>query len=473
MNDGMIQPQETLPPTTPEVAVQKEGASDLSIALIVLTVALLVGTVMHRSQIIYTVNDASRWDTVYYLVQHGTYEFLPLTKEQLPKWAIRPATASAPDPADPGSVPVLWTIDMIRVGNKLCSPKPPLFPTVLAGIAWVTQKVSGQTFHDNPLVIIRTCLIVAQILPLGICLLLLRRHIFAMTDSVFARNFSVAAACMGTFLTPWSLTLNNHVVAACTGMIALDAVLRIWYDGRRQWYWFVIAAFFGAFTATTELPAGLLAAAIMLAMLIKDAKRTLAFAVIAAAIPTAAYFYTNYLAVGTFKPAYTSKGTPGGFYDYPGSYWNDPRGVDALKGKESRGVYLANILFGHDGFFSLTPIFLVSLGGLAVELLPRGRRSLLALFVLAVTATVVAVYVKTTYDYGGGCQGFRWLFWVIPMWLIFLPVGVEHFARATGGRAALYVLLAISVFSVGFAMDHPWTTNWIRLLFHAAGWIDY
>lgn len=442
---------------------------DITVAMIVLTVSLLIGTVLHRSQIIYTVNDASRWDTVYYLVQHGTYEFLPLSKEQMPDWAIRPE--GDPDPADPGSVPVLWTIDMIRVGDRICSPKPPLFPTVLAAIAWVTQEVSGATFQENPLVIVRTCLIVAQILPLGVCLLLIRRHVFMLTESPFARHFALLAACLGTFLTPWSLTLNNHVVAACTGMVALDAVLRIWYEGRREWYWFALAAFFAAFTAATELPAGLLAAAVMLAMLVKDVKRTLIFGVVAAAFPTAGYFYTNYLVTGTFKPAYATKFEPGGFYDYPGSYWNNPKGIDAAQ--EPKAFYLMNMLAGHDGFFSLTPIFLIGLGGLAMQLFARGSRALLALFVLCLTATVVAVYVIKTADYGGGCQGLRWLFWLIPMWLLFIPVAAEALARSVAGRLFMYACLAVSVFSVGYAYDHPWTGTWIRLLFNQAGWIDY
>ncbi|MBI4578699.1 MAG: hypothetical protein HY718_03300 [Planctomycetes bacterium] len=456
-------------PPLPEPA-RPPAAVDLSPLFILMSIGLLVGIVLERPKIWYTVNDASRWNTIYYLVQHGTYEFLPLSREQLPKWANRPSPAKDPDPADPGNVPVLWTIDMIRVDGKLCSPKPPLLPTVLAGVAWITQKVSGCTFQDNPRVIVRTILIVAQVIPLAIGLVLLRRHVFRITESPFARNFAMAAAAFGTYLTPWSVTLNNHVIAACTGMIAVDAFVRIWYDERREWYWFALAAFFAAFTAATELPAGLLMVVVLAGLLIRDRRRTLGVGLIAAAVPIAAALYTNYLVTGGIKPAYMSKNVKGGFYDYPGSYWNDPQGIDNIK--EPKSVYLGNLVIGHDGFFSLTPILLVSLLGIGSQIGRPGDRRLLAAVTLAMTAIVIAVYVVKTSDYGGGCQGYRWLFWLLPLWLLFLPVGAEWMDRV-GGRVILYWLLAISIFSVGYALDNPWTNSWLRTLFNQAGWIDY
>jgi hypothetical protein len=170
-------------------------------------------------------------------------------------------------------------------------------------------------------------------------------------------------------------------------------------------------------------------------------------------------------------PAYESWNKPGGFYDYPDSYWNNRSGIDAID--EPKPVYVAHMLIGHDGFFSLSPILLVALAGLLIELGRRGDRMLLAGMTLAMTVALVFVYQKTTNNYGGGCHGLRWLFWVLPMWLLFLPVGVEWFARRAAGRYLLYGLLCISVFTVGYALDNPWSTNWLRLLLRNAGVINY
>lgn len=438
---------------------------DLSWLMILIITGLISGVILYRARLIDSPNDSSRWNTVYYLVEHGTYEYLPSAN---PEWAMRDTSSGEISLTE---APVLWTIDMICVDGKMYSSKPPLLPTVLAGLAWMTQTVTGETFHENPWFIQRTLLLVTQVLPFVVMLVLIRRHVWRATESPFARHFAVAVACFGTLLTPWLLTLNNHVIAAATGMIALDAAIRIWYEGRREWYWFAVAGFFAAFTASIELPAGLLAVVLFVALLIKDYKRTLVAGLIPALVPTAAALYTNHLVTGQLMPAYASWNESGGFYDYPGSYWNDRQGIDAID--EPKHVYVAHMLIGHDGLFSLTPILVVALAGLILELYRRGDRRLLAGTALGMTVVVMAVYTVRTNNYGGGCHGFRWLFWVLPMWLLFLPGGIDWFIRRAAGRYLLYGLLLVSIFTVGYALDNPWSTNWMRVLLRNAEVISY
>jgi len=110
-------------------------------------------------------------------------------------------------------------------------------------------------------------------------------------------------------------------------------------SNRREWYWFALAGFFAALTATIELPAGLLAVALLVALLIKDARRTLGLGLIAAAIPTTVALYTNHVVTGQLMPAYEQWNKPGGFYDFKDSYWNHRTGIDAAD--EPWHVYLA------------------------------------------------------------------------------------------------------------------------------------
>lgn len=439
---------------------------DISVLLILMTFAMVVGAILHRQQVAYGVNDGSRLNTVYYLLQYGTYEYLPETRP----WSIRSDTLAV-GPDDPINRPVLRTIDMICVDGKFYSSKPPLYPTCLAGIAWLTQKIGFVTMYDKPRVIVRTLIIVGQVLPLMICLILLRRHIYQITESPFARNVSMLVACMGTYLTPWVNTINNHVPAAAVSMIALDAFLRIWYEGRREWYWFAIAGFFAALTATFELPAGLLAVAMFVILLTLHAPRTLMFGLIAAAIPTAAALYLNHVVTGQLVPAYEQVDTQGGFYDYPGSYWGRRKGVDALN--EPWYVYLMHMTIGHEGFFSLSPILLVALAGMILQIRRRGDRWQFAVLVLSLTVAVMGTYVYKTRNYGGGCMGFRWLFWILPMWLLFLPYGVKLMTHSFIRQICLYACLAISFFSVSFAWDNPWKRPWLRILLREWDWINY
>jgi hypothetical protein len=103
-------------------------------------------------------------------------------------------------------------------------------------------------------------------------------------------------------------------------------------------------------------------------------------------------------------------------------------------------------------------------------------RPLLAFFVLAATAIVVCFYTFVTSEsknYGGAPQGPRWLFWLIPLWLAMLPPGVALLSRSWITRPILYILLAVSVFSAGFALRQPWGTSWAHLLFRQFEWINY
>ena len=466
--DTLPRPDDTLP--GPEPALTPSPAPiDLTALFMVLTSGLLVGTILHHPTPNYGDNDASRWNTVYYLVEHGTYEFLP---DHGTNWTRKKGKW----PEEIGPLP---TVDMIRIvdgqgGDHYYSSKPPLLPTCLAGVVWLIEKVTFGTadFQHHPVTITRTTLILVQVIPLLVCMWLLRQHLYRCSESPFVRAFGMAVIAFGTYLTPWAVALNNHVIAACTAMFTLHAFVRIWYDGRREWYWFALAGFFAAFTAATELPAGLLAVILFIALLVKDRRRTLTAALPAALVPLAAALCTNYLATGSLLPAYLQIHKEGGWYDYPGSFWTNPRGIDALH--DPKAVYLANMLIGHHGFFLLTPVLVLCLAGLIRHLCRADApRRGLAAFTLLLTAAVVAVYTVKTNNYGGVTQGFRWLFWLIPMWLLFLPECVQLLAGRKSTRVICYAALAVSMLSVGDALRRPWADSWADRLFHALDWVNY
>ena len=55
----------------------------------------------------------------------------------------------------------------------------------------------------------------------------------------------------------------------------------------------------------------------------------------------------------------------------------------------------------------------------------------------------------------------RWLFWLIPFWLLLLPKGVEGGEVRSISRRLALVALVISALSVGYAMRNPWSHPWI------------
>lgn len=165
------------------------------------------------------------------------------------------------------------------------------------------------------------------------------------------------------------------------------------------------------------------------------------------------------------------------WYDYEGTYWTADRlqGVD--KGEPSVAVYVFNCLLGHHGLFSLTPIWLFSVWGLVLWLRgPRDARWFLAAAIAVLTLVVLAFYFSRPLidrNYGGVTSGLRWLFWLIPLWLLALIPAADALANSRWGRIAAVVCFAVSVFSANYAALNPWSQPWLFEYWHQLGWINY
>ncbi len=183
---------------------------------------------------------------------------------------------------------------------------------------------------------------------------------------------------------------------------------------------------------------------------------------------------SQYAVFGEFKLAYEAFGTDE--YLYEGSLWKTPLDLDAFnEHPEPYATYFFHMTFGHHGFFSLTPIFLLSASGSGPSdssrhsgWRPRARRGgsvmpAVAWLTIVLTVILLAFYTwnPKARNYGGSTQGLRWLFWLIPFWLFVLPKGVEWGQNRRWFRGVALLALGISVMSVGYAIRNPWTHPWI------------
>lgn len=592
MNGDPVQPYDVSDPTerrqhpaAPAVRplTRPPAGPTLTALFMLIGAGLIVGVIIYhavgwqvgrelnkRGRLDYCPNDASRWNTVFFLVEKGSYQY---SKEWNLWWQGK-------EPKPPWDMGPFWSIDVVARKAKndyeYYSSKPPLYPTLMAGFVLATQYVSAWlepavrsvleplvaesrranfpykvSFRETPFFMVPFTLIVFQVIPFMFFVWVIARQFHEMSGSAYVRDFCVATAALATYLTPWCITLNNHVLGGFFALFALHAAIRIWYDGRREWYWFAMAGFFSAFAHTFELPALALTAAVIAGATIKDWRRGLLVALPFALLPLAAEVVTNYYANGTWNIAYSGMGVygpvKGGAYDYPGSHWLNAGGIDALK--EPYRIYVFHLLFGHHGFFLLTPILLVGLLGagrhlrgqggvakaalgtfilaglaflvvydvqrdeqitdvvqIAVNWLLAGYavnvhggyallaplivfflinlgmymrpaanpRPLLALLAISISVLVVVFYTFFAMrNYGGGAQGPRWLFWLIPLWLLMLPAGLERLAPRRMGRLFCYTALFVSVLSTGFVYRQPWGASWAHQFFNWIGWIDY
>ncbi|MHB0958952.1 MAG: hypothetical protein ACYC0X_26735 [Pirellulaceae bacterium] len=241
-------------------------------------------------------NDRSRWCTVRALVDEGTYAIDSLVQIRHPETKRR-----------------FWkTIDMVRHRGPdgrehYYSSKPPLFPTLVAGQYWLIQQVTGATLEHHPFPVMRWILVVTNVLPLLLYFYVLQRWIFQVATTGAAVLFAMAAATWGTLLTNFAVTLNNHLPAAICVLLASAGMLRIW-NGETRWWYFAGTGFFSAFAAANELPALALFACIALAVAWRRPREAVLAFLPAAMLVAGAFFVTNYLAHGTWVPAYAHRG---------------------------------------------------------------------------------------------------------------------------------------------------------------------
>ena len=516
-------------------------------------------------------NDRSRWNTIRALVEHGAYAIDDVIAE--PNWD---------------------TIDMVKHRDAegewhLYSSKPPLLATLYAAPYWVVYQVANLfreegeppiTLGTHPYEIGRGLLILYNVVPMVIYLVLLGWLLDRFGTTDWGSVFVMAAAALGTFLTTFAVTLNNHLPAAVSAAITVWAAARIWYDGEQCRGYYFLAGFFAAFTVACELPAAALFGLVGGALLWRYPKPTLLYGVPAAAVVIAAYFGTNYIAHGSLRLPYMHRGdgpelftydveeikistevlnagqVPAelrdkfaehelslsndvrvrqkteqlakadprrwiiedesnqvaysvrvlsandeandagpatlavhrfdDWYDYEytratdgrviQSYWRNPSGID--KGEPDLGKYALHALIGHHGIFSLTPIWLLIIPG--VVLLARERSGYgyqaLAAMIAIITVICVTFYIlrpPLDRNYGGMTSGFRWVFWLAPLWLVAALPAVDWLAARRWGRGLAYVLLALSVVSVVYPTWNPWTYPWLTDFWLYLEWEEF
>jgi hypothetical protein len=248
-----------------------------------------------------------------------------------------------------------------------------------------------------------------------------------------------------------------------------------------------LSGFSAGFAACNELPAAALLAGLFLILIWYRPMPTCLCFLPAALVPIAGLLLTNYLALGRFALAYSDFGGP--MYEYPGSHWQDEAGksgIDWAWKTESTAQYAFHLLLGHHGLFSLTPIFLLSIVGIAMALVSRPARESLsghnaiAVFAglcLAIAIVVIGFYLfvtpPRTHNYGGWTSGPRQLMWLTPLFLIAMLPAVDLLATTKIGRGVGYVLLGLSVLSVSYPAWNPWRHPWIYDFMNWQGWIQY
>lgn len=282
-----------------------DGFNDRSIRsvyviLILVTLSIASGriaTVISREgdTAFLSANDRSRWCTIAALVENGTYEIDPFLQRRGAKQNRRP----------------WYTIDLVRhVGSDgelhYYSSKPPLLPTIYAGVYWCVTRTMGMWLSDFPIYVGRIVLWLVNIPTLALFLIATIAAIDRVSTGAWAKTFLAASVCFGTMLVPFSISLNNHLPAAASTAVVLYFFVRSFDHRVSQWGW-LVAGLAGGMTAANELPA-LSMTVFWAGLLLLTERRGLLSYLAGVAVVAAAFFATNWVAHESLRPPYAHRG---------------------------------------------------------------------------------------------------------------------------------------------------------------------
>ena len=242
-------------------------------------------------------NDRSRWATVRALVDENTFHI---------------------DNVIERGQDINWnTIDKVKhIGHDgkmhAYSSKPPLLASVVAAGYMAIKTFTGLTITENTFIVTRSLLLMLN----GVCWLLLLYFLAKTIDCISVRDWSryyvLACAGFGTFLSTFTVTLNNHLPAATAVMATVYCITKIMRDPESRlpkatYRTFLLAGVASALAFSNELPALALLAGTGLICLWKSRPLTFKAFLPGALVILAAFFGTNYAFHGGWKMPYAHR----------------------------------------------------------------------------------------------------------------------------------------------------------------------
>lgn len=241
-------------------------------------------------------NDRSRWCTIATLAVEGHYEIDKILE-------VRDAKSNRR---------VWYTIDLVRHRGSdgkqhYYSSKPPLLPTIYAGVYWLIRQATGASIMTEPFFPARLLIIVVNLVPLTFFWWLIGHWMSRYKLPIFAHTALMAFTVWGCQLTSFANTLNNHLPAAIAVAVSAFCIVNLAEGRSKSTWWFALCGLATSFAAANELPAlSWVAAAGAILLIINPIKCLLCY--VPALLPVAAAFFgTNYLAHGEFTPAYAHR----------------------------------------------------------------------------------------------------------------------------------------------------------------------
>ncbi len=378
-------------------------------------------------------NTGSRYATIESLVDHGTYH---INKSRY-----------------------VHTIDKYKVGAHYISSKPPTLSTLGAGVYWAYQELTGKkiSHHEGDVVRVVSlftgglCHLIFLIFFYRLCQLLLRRRL--------AITVAMAGACFAYLGVGYATHINNHSTAAALAVCGLYYAFRIRLKQDERWWHGPLAGLVLGLLPAVDLSGVAITTLVTLYLLAHDWRKTLLTFVPALLPGLVTHLALTYQISGSFRPFYLNSEIKA----FKGFHFRNPGDIDGLR--EPKHIYAFNVLFGHHGVFSMTPLYLFGAWELIRSLKHRCylRESLVCAGALA---AFFVYYIFRSRNYGGWCVGMRWLVPVMPLLLLYFGVWLDRVRMTRISWALVLGAFLVSCFHVQDALTSPFQFsvwhNWLE-----------
>lgn len=418
-------------------AVNGRAARALSVTFMVCSLLMAASMIMViwnlQDSSLRNANTASRFATIESLVDHGTFY---INKSRY-----------------------VFTIDKYKVGDHYMSSKPPVLSTLAAGVYYGYQKLTGEKIRTHEGNVVRVVSLFTGGLAHLVFLIFFYRLCWLLMERELAIMVSMAAASFAYLGVAYATHINNHSIAAALGVAGLYYACRI-RNGHapRAWHWPLAGLILGLLP-TIDLSSLAITAAIGLYLLSHDWKKTLLWFAPALLPGAVLHLALTYEISGSFEIFYLNSDLK----KFKGFHFRNAGGIDGLR--EPKHIYAWNVLLGHHGLFSMTPLLAFGLWELGRSLWRR-RWLPESLVALAAIGAFLTFFIYRTRNYGGWSVGMRWLVPIMPLLLLYFGLWVDRLRVTRMLWTLVLAAFLVSCFHVQDGLTSPFQFsvwhNWLE-----------
>ncbi len=329
-----------------------------------------------------------------------------------------------------------WTVDKVTINGHDYSNKPPVPAIIGAGVYLLIREATGWTFatHETSCIYLLTLILAGIPTAFLVAMFYLALGVYPSISPV-VRHLTTVALAVGTILTSYSVTLNNHTNTAALIFAALYAA----WNGRG-----VLAGMALTLAICFEPSLGIGFVPVVL-WIVSDKKKSAGFdCLVSLCLGAMLFLGANQFTVGSIL---LPKMVPGAI-DHSSYFSNTMAGVLLPQ----TWYYPFAVLFGGHGFFSVSPVLLFGIAGVCrASMRQIVLKQSWCIFIAVTLCAEIFFHIIVGGSYSGWAYGFRYLIPLIPVILFFIPAAINAFS------SRLYaIILPVSILFAVIGVYNPW-----------------